>query len=101
MKFGLQDHHWAVLEEYLIGPLKSHGAEVWVFGSRARGDFRPFSDIDVLYSLPVGGSLSDADLFLMKESLEDSHLPIKVDVVNEAELAQSYRDNVLKDRVKV
>lgn len=101
MKFGLSESHFNILNEKLIIPLKKNGAKIWVFGSRARGDHKPFSDIDILFSIEGQSSLTDGQLFLIKEDLIESNLPIKVDLVNEKDLAKSYRDNVMKDRVEV
>ncbi len=48
MKFGLTDQQFQILNETLVSPLKSHGARVWIFGSRARGDNKAFSDINIV-----------------------------------------------------
>jgi uncharacterized protein len=70
---------------------------VSIFGSRARGDFRQFSDLDVLVEGPVSPSL----LSSVSESLEESTLPFRVDIVLEGDLADSYRPGVLRDKVRV
>lgn len=101
MRFGLEDSHWQILEDKLFNPLRSYGAQIWVFGSRARGDHKPFSDIDILFALPDGTQTPDGMIFLIKEELAESNLPIKVDLVNLQDLAFSYRESVLKDRVGV
>lgn len=101
MKFGLEQKHLDVLNDVLIKPLKKRGAKVWIFGSRARGDFKPFSDVDVLYELPNDVVMSLAEIGQLNEALEESSLPYKVDLANVHELAQSYRDNILKDRVQI
>jgi predicted nucleotidyltransferase len=101
MKFGLTSEEFKILEEILFKPLKVHSARVWIFGSRARGDQKKFSDIDVLYSLKEEESLPSGLLFEIKDRLENSDLPYKVDLVEEKDLAKSYRENVLRDRVEV
>jgi len=53
MKFGLSDKNWKIIEDILINPLNSSGVRVWLFGSRARGDYEEFSDADFLVSSPV------------------------------------------------
>lgn len=101
MKFGLSATQYDLLSEKLIVPLKQKGIRLWVFGSRARGEHKPFSDIDILFSLSNPKALTEGELFLIKEDLIDSNLPFKVDLVNEKELAPSYRDSVLRDRVEI
>lgn len=101
MKFGLNQKEWSLLNDLLIQPLKKHSVQVWVFGSRARGDHAKFSDIDVLYSIPTNVKLPDNFIFHIKDDLENSNLPYKVDLVCESEAAKNYLPSILKDRVEV
>ena len=74
-----------------------HGARrVRLFGSVARGDADPQSDVDVLVDFERGRSLFDhAALMLELEAL----LGCKVDVVTERGLRDRIRDRVLKEAV--
>lgn len=99
MKLGLSEKHFQIVQDLAITPLKSCGARVWVFGSRARGDFRPFSDLDLLYQTAT--PLASGFLSKITEALEDSRLPIKIDLVQESDLAESYKENILRDRVEL
>ena len=75
----------------------SHGAtRVRVFGSRARGQARPDSDLDILVDLEPGRTL--LDLVAIKQDLEDL-LGCRVDVVTEASLSPYFRDAVLREAV--
>jgi predicted nucleotidyltransferase len=72
-----------------------HGAyNVRVFGSVARGEARPDSDIDFLVNLEENRSL--LDLARMLRELQ-ALLNCKVDVVTEAGLRPRIRPQVLKD----
>jgi predicted nucleotidyltransferase len=72
-----------------------HGAtSVRVFGSRARGDFRPNSDLDLLVRLEPKRSLFD--LIAIQQDLEDL-LGCKVDVVTENGLSPYIRERVLAE----
>lgn len=61
--------------------LKQHLPQVqaWVFGSRATGRARPFSDLDILLTLPT--TLSWDQRAQLRDAFENSDLPFKVDVV--------------------
>jgi len=74
-----------------------HGARsLRIFGSIARGDARPDSDVDVLVKLEPGRSL--LDLVAIKQDLEDA-LGRSVDVVTERSLSLYLRQRVLADAV--
>lgn len=94
MKFGLADADYRFISEALR-PLRERGATVWCFGSRARGDHRRFSDLDLMVEGPDDLSRAVADL---KEVFEESRLPIKVDLVQLREFAESYRPGFEADK---
>jgi len=81
--------------EEILATARKHGAyNVRVFGSVARGEARPDSDIDFLVNLEAGRSLMDlARLLRELQSL----LGRDVDVVTEAGLRPRIRPRVLKD----
>jgi uncharacterized protein len=72
-------------------------AEVWVFGSRATGKARPFSDLDLLFTRPV--SLSWSQRAALREGFEASALPFMVDVVESAGLAGDVAERIAAKRV--
>lgn len=72
-----------------------HGARnVRVFGSVARGDADPASDVDFLVDMDKGRSLFDMGGLLM--DLQDA-LGCQVDVVNEKGLRERIRPRVLAE----
>jgi predicted nucleotidyltransferase len=72
-----------------------HGARnVRVFGSVARGEARPDSDVDFLVDMEPGRTLLDLGGLLME--LRDL-LGLDVDVVTEHGLKPRIRDRVLKE----
>ena len=74
-----------------------HGARnVRVFGSLARGEARPDSEVDILIALDP--ERSPLDLVALKQDLEDL-LSCKVDVVTEAAVSPYIRPQVLRDAV--
>ena len=85
-------------EEILRIAAKRGARNVRVFGSVARGDARPDSDVDFLVELEPDRSLLDLGGLLM--DLQDL-LGRKVDVVTEKGLHWYFRDRVLEEAVAV
>jgi len=70
------------------------GREVWVFGSRATGTAKKYSDLDlaVMGSLP----LTLGQLAMIEHDFDESELPFKVDVVDWAAIDESFRAIIRK-----
>ncbi len=78
---------------------KKYGAcNVRLFGSVARGEERPNSDIDFLVELEPGRSLFDLGGLLYELQIL---LGVEVDVVTEKSLRPRMRDRVLRDAILI
>ena len=95
MKFGLTKEQFQYIQETVIDPLKSNGATVWIFGSRARGDNKKYSDLDIMVE-----SREDISTIVGKiqETLESENFPYKVDMVQNKDFAESYRESFEMDK---
>ena len=69
---------------------------VRVFGSFARGESRPDSDLDLLVDLEPGRSL--LDLIAAKQDIEDL-LGRRIDIVTERSLSPYIRDSVSQESI--
>ena len=97
MNFGLTLSEFDYLQNELVAPLKEVGATVWIFGSRARGDHKKFSDVDIL--VESHDEKINTLLSRIREKFEEGNFPYKIDLLLIEDLAQSYKDSVLKDRI--
>jgi len=83
--------------EQIIALASSHGARnVRIFGSVARGDATPESDLDLVVDFDAGRSLLDHGALIM--DLQDT-LGCRVDVVSSKGLRERFRDRVFADAV--
>jgi predicted nucleotidyltransferase len=90
MRYGLTQQQFEFIQNEVVNPLVRLGAQVYCFGSRARGDFKEFSDLDLM----IEGAKSQGLEKLaseIQERLIDSHFPFKVDLVFLEDFASSYR----------
>jgi len=67
------------------------GVEVWAFGSRTTGKARPSSDLDIaLFATPaLRAAVSE-----LREALDESDLPFRVDVLDWETLPANFRRNI-------
>jgi hypothetical protein len=85
------------VKEIVRRALGSTPADVYLFGSWARGAQRPTSDIDV--AIESAEPLPRALLASLREALEESTIPNRVDVVDLAETDAAFRDRVHREGI--
>lgn len=99
MKYGLTASEYQFLSDTVINPLKTLGARVYLFGSRASGKFKKFSDIDLLYIASPDRSILPHEIYEIISAIEVSNFAYKVDLVAENELAKSYSADIEKEKI--
>lgn len=74
--------------------------KVVIFGSRARGDYKKASDIDIALFGDELNSTINAKIFY---EIEDLYMPYKVDLINFNTLGKEnkIRENILKEGVEI
>lgn len=80
--------------------LKKNGVleDVYVFGSRARGDHKKYSDLDLVFKSIK--SLDGKTLVQLKTDFEQSSLPITVDFIDWSNISADFQKNIESDLVK-
>lgn len=76
MEFGLTQNHRSIIHS--IFAKYPQVRKVVVYGSRAKGNFRPGSDIDM--TIVEGEQLNSDLLFRLANDFDDSQLPFFVDL---------------------
>jgi len=77
------------IKQTLRAHLPDPSYRFFLFGSRVIGDAHPYSDFDVgiVGKTPAPSMAMDA----IKEELEESNLPVRVDVVDFLKIADSFK----------
>jgi len=73
-------------------------ASVYLFGSWARGDATSQSDIDL--AIDAHSPLPPGMLALLRERLEESHVPYRVDVVELSGVNPEFRHRILAEGIR-
>ena len=77
--------------------LKNEPVKIVLYGSRARGDNYPASDVDI--GLIPLNDFDEIKVTLLRDALKNSNIPYKVEIVNLLEVSDEFRQEALKDAV--
>lgn len=83
----LDPENLAILKELLTEYLPD--CEIRVFGSRIHGTTKPYSDIDI--ALKCAEPIDRGTMSRLKEALQESTLPIRVDVLDWESISEEFR----------
>jgi len=89
----LDDAELTIVKDILNKHLPN--TEVWVFGSRAKGNVKPYSDLDLC--IKTDNPLSFTELALLKEAFSGSDLPMRVDIVEWLTITPEFQE-VIKQK---
>lgn len=81
----------------VLDVVNKNNAKVYLFGSWARGEATRLSDIDVAIDPQV--ALPRGTLAHLRERLEESHVPYRVDVVDLTRTSPEFRQRVMTEGV--
>lgn len=98
MKFGLSCDEYKFISEVLVVPLQTKNLRVFCFGSRARGSYGKFSDLDLMIE-GKKNQATDELKSLVLEKISKSNFPYKVDLVFLEDFSPAYQDNYQKERL--
>lgn len=94
---GGRTEHLDRLRRLVSAFLRPNRVRVYLFGSYARGDQRPTSDVDIalepLDALPTGL------VSRLREAIEESDIPYEVEIVDLSEVDDRFRARVLSEGI--
>ncbi len=88
------DHRRLVLE--ILRAHLPRNTKAWVFGSRASGRARRYSDLDL--AIDAGRRLTLDEVARLAEAFSDSDLPYKVDLVDWHDIDDRWRRIIMAER---
>jgi len=93
MALYMESRHYQILLEIL----SKYPYVFYAFGSRAKGNPKRFSDLDLCFK----ESIPSRDLNAIVEALEESDLPFTVDVVDWNKCSAQFKELIGKDLVEI
>ncbi|MFA6535787.1 MAG: nucleotidyltransferase domain-containing protein, partial [Candidatus Babeliales bacterium] len=70
-------------------------AQIYLFGSRARKDNSPRSDIDI--AIDNKNKIDNLTLSNIREEIEESTIPFTVDIIDLNNISEDLKKQILKD----
>ena len=89
------DHSWLVLN--ILRANLPASTKAWVFGSRATGRARRYSDLDL--AVDAGRRRTLDETARLSEAFSDSDLPYRVDLVDCHDIDDRWRQTIEAERV--
>ena len=96
-QLDLAPQHEKIIRHILSTSLPVN-VQVWVFGSRVKGNAKPYSDIDL--AIDVGHVMPLSLLAKLSDAFEESDLPFRVDVVDWLTISDSFREHINTHKVR-
>ncbi|HKZ39451.1 MAG TPA: nucleotidyltransferase domain-containing protein [Candidatus Hodarchaeales archaeon] len=90
-----QDEPLLIVKKLVLSRLNKENVQIFLFGSRARGDFNIRSDIDI--GILPQGEWNKLALVLLREEIENLNLPYKIEIVDLSRVSRKFRDQVLRE----
>lgn len=94
---AVRTHAIEKLRRMVLDALGDHDAEVWLFGSCARGKVRNASDIDI--GILPRSQLPAGFLGELEANIEESSVPYHVDIVDLSRIDPAWLDTIRREGV--
>ena len=93
-KLDVRADHLRIVQE-ILASFAPRDASVWAFGSRARGQARRASDLDL--AIDAGRPLTLSETSLLAEAFDEAPLPYRVDIVDVRSITSEFKALIERD----
>lgn len=97
-RFGLEEKYLIFLKSTLKKNLPDN-AKFYIFGSRAKGTYKDYSDIDI--AIDSRKKISENTIQKISFEFEDSTLPYEVDVVDLNSVSDTFKSLITGDLIEL
>ncbi len=99
-KFGLTENQLSFILKILNENISKKDVKYYIFGSRAKGTFKKFSDVDIAINLNHN-KLAPETLAKILIDFEDSLFPYKVDIIDLNGIDEKFFDYIKNDLIQI
>jgi uncharacterized protein len=85
------------LKQIILEALAGEDVRIFLFGSRAHGTHRSGSDVDI--GMIPAKTMDPAGIAFLRERIEESNIPYKVDIVDFRDVSDDFRKSALNGAV--
>ena len=100
MKFGLDKRHLDFILQVLKDNIPQKDAKFYIFGSRAKENYKEYSDVDIAVKIP-DKKLSADILGKILLEFNDSTLPYEVDVIDLNAIDEKFKSLIKNSLVEL
>jgi len=98
-RLQMKPRHLAILQALLAQHVSQ--AQVWAYGSRVSGNAHEGSDLDIVLRNPSNLKAEVPNWLDVQEAIQESDLPMLVDVHDWAHLPEDFHRNIERDYVEI
>lgn len=80
---------------YLAQKTLKQPSKVWAYGSRVSGEAHDMSDLDLVMVSKDGEKVDIGEFLNFKEALQNSNIPILIQVLDWNRIPESFHENIL------
>ena len=85
--FGIAEEHYVWIKKILFAYLP--GSDVFAFGSRARGDYKKYSDLDL--AIQSTKTIKQKTWLELQEQFSESPIPFKIDLIEMSKIEPFFK----------
>lgn len=100
MKFGLEQRYIDSILQILHKHIHQKNAKFYIFGSRSKGNYKEYSDIDIAVELS-NEKLSTDILGKILMEFNDSTLPYEVDVIDLNAIDEKFKSLISNSLIQI
>lgn len=99
MQINLEERYLDRIKNIINSIILDDNLEIYVFGSRATGKARQYSDVDI--ALKLNEKIDTNKISKINIELENTTIPYEVDVIDLNSISDSFKKCIEKDLIKV